>query len=89
MASLERVLANRGRLYFSTPLGRQRLEFNAHRVLGPDTVLSQFQRLRLVSVSYVDDDSRFHENVPPDEIPRQMDYGCGLFEFTKSSTETE
>ncbi len=32
MASLQRVLSPGGRLYFSVPVGRERVEFNAHRV---------------------------------------------------------
>ena len=83
MSSLQRVLAEGGRLYFSVPIGRQRLEFNAHRVLNVETVLAQYNRLRLVSVSFVDDDGDLHEEVSPGQIPGNMEYGCGLFEFTK------
>lgn len=82
MASLQRVLGRGGRLYFSVPIGRERVEFNAHRVFSPRTVLSQFAHLSLVSFSYVDDAGQLHEHCGPMQLPH-LEYGCGLFEFTK------
>src|SRR5205085_2338659 len=38
MRTLARVLANQGRLYFAVPAGRERLEFNAHRVFDPGRI---------------------------------------------------
>lgn len=85
MSSLGRVLAPGGRLYFSTPIGRERVEFNAHRVFALNTVLAQFARLRLLSFSYVDDDGRLHEDVRAGHFPSGADHACGLFEFTKDA----
>jgi hypothetical protein len=82
MASLQRVLCAEGTLYFSVPIGRERVDFNAHRVFQPKTVLSAFSDLLLVSFSYVDDAGHLHENQDPTTIP-EIEYGCGLFEFTK------
>ncbi len=82
MKSLQRVLAPDGRLYFSVPLGRQRVEFNAHRIFDADTILGTFDALALVSFSFVDGRGRIHENVAPDQA-RGIECGCGLFEFTK------
>lgn len=83
MSSLARVLAPGGKLYFSTPIGRERVEFNAQRVFSLQTVLAQFADLLLVSFSYVDDDGCIHEGVEPDNFPWQADLACGLFEFSK------
>ena len=83
MSSLERVLSPRGILYFSVPIGRERLEFNAHRIFDVSTVLTQFKKLRLVSFSYVDDVGELHEDVSPSGVPRSTSCGCGLFEFAK------
>ena len=83
MASLERVLAPGGKLYFSVPVGRERVEFNAHRVFAPKTILNYFPGLELVSFSYVGDDGRLYENVLPPEMPNS-EMACGLFEFTKN-----
>jgi hypothetical protein len=57
---LKRVLKPAGRLYFSVPIGRQRLLFNANRIFQPATVVDAFAPLRLVSFSAVDDADRFH-----------------------------
>lgn len=83
MSSLARVLAPGGSLYFSTPVGRERVEFNAHRIFALHTVLSCFSCLKLVSFSYVDDYGRLFEDVQTEEFPPQADFACGLFEFTK------
>jgi hypothetical protein len=84
MSSLCRVLAPGGRLYFAVPLGPERLEFNAHRVLALRTVLAHFSSLKLISFSYVDSGGWLHEDVAPD-VPADSD-SCGLFEFTKESS---
>jgi hypothetical protein len=84
MDALQRVLAPGGRLYFSVPLGAERVEFNAHRVFAPGTILESFSQLRLVSFSYVGDDEQLYEDREPAEAGR-CTFACGLFEFTKSS----
>lgn len=83
MSALARVLAPGGRLYFSVPLGKERVEFNAHRIFALETVLSHFPALKLVSFSFIDEDIRLHENISPGELPPDPNDGCGLFEFTK------
>lgn len=79
---LQRVLQPRGRLFLSAPVGRERVCFNAHRVHLPTTIQSYFQSLDLVSFSLVDDSGRFTENVHLGSA-LGLEYGCGLFEFTK------
>jgi hypothetical protein len=82
MAALERVLSPGGALYFSVPVGRERVEFNAHRVFAPQTILNSFSQLQLVSFSYVGDDGRLYEGANPGQLPAS-EMACGLFEFTK------
>lgn len=82
MQALERVLVPGGHLYFSVPLGAERLEFNAHRVFATESVLSAFSGLDLASFSVVDGSGRFLGRVAPDELSAGFS-GCGLFEFTK------
>jgi hypothetical protein len=79
---LQRTVADGGKLYLSTPIGRERVCFNAHRVFAPETILSWFGQLHLMNFSYVSDDGTFHENVSPTHVP-QLDYGCGFFEFRR------
>lgn len=82
MKSLQRVLAPKGRLYFAVPVGQERVEFNAHRVFAPSTILDTFDALQLVSFSAVDDAANFYEKVEP-EFVQNANFACGLFEFTK------
>ena len=84
MNNLQRVLSPGGRLYFSVPIGRERVEFNAHRVFDIRTVLKSLSGLSLVSFAFVGDDGCLYENVDPVKTPNS-NYACGLFEFTKPS----
>lgn len=79
---LQRVIAVGGTLYLTTPIGRERVCFNAHRVFAPATILSWFSQLRLVDFCYVSDDGILHEKASPEHVP-QLDYGCGFFEFRR------
>lgn len=82
MESLERVLAPGGKLYFSVPIGPERLTFNANRVFAPDTIIRKFKNLKLVSYSAVVNGKALHENVPYGDYLNNG-ISCGLFEFTK------
>jgi SAM-dependent methyltransferase len=82
MRALVSVLGPGGILYLAVPIGVERLEFNAHRVFAPSTILQALAGLRLVSFSAIDDEGHYHEDVSPDAFV-QMWYACGLFEFTK------
>ena len=79
---LQRVICPGGTLYLSTPIGRERVCFNAHRVFAPTTILSWFSQLQLEGFSYVSDDGRFFENASPKHVPL-FEYGCGFFEFRR------
>jgi SAM-dependent methyltransferase len=84
MATLARVLATGGHLYFSVPIGEERVEFNAHRVFAPETILRTFEAhgLRLVAFSAIDDGGRWIEEAAIVSFATAR-YSCGLFEFTK------
>lgn len=79
---LARLVAPGGRLYLSTPVGRERVCFNAHRVFAPDTIASMFTGLELVEFSCVDDSGRYREHIAPRTVTG-FDYGCGLFVFER------
>jgi hypothetical protein len=82
IAALQRILAPGGRLYFSVPIGRERVIFNAERVFSPRTILAAFRELRLVSFSAVDERGRLVEDADPARFEDCGD-SCGLFELTK------
>lgn len=82
-AELQRVLAPGGTLYLSTPIGRERVCFNAHRVFSVATIQRLFSDLRLAELSYVDDSGKLHTGVSPHLVPF-LEYGCGFFEFKRA-----
>lgn len=83
-AELVRVLAPGGRLYVSAPVGRERTCFNAHRVFAPEPLLAMFAPLRFEGFALVDDAGRYRDPAPT-ESARALEYGCGMFEFSKAS----
>jgi len=52
---LSRVLAPGGNLYLGTPIGQERLCFDAHRVFSVKTILEIFSNLDLLEFSVIDD----------------------------------
>jgi len=81
---LARVLAPRGNLYFSVPVGKPRLCFNAHRIHSPQQILDYFCDLKLVQFSGIDDKEIFKQNIDPSNLA-DASYACGLFHFVKQS----
>jgi hypothetical protein len=82
------MLKTGGNLYFSVPIGPQRIEFNAHRVFSVNYLLGLIDgRYKIKSFSYVDDNGKLFSNVALEK--RAVDenffcrYGCGIFELTK------
>lgn len=82
-AELQRILSPGGRLYFSLPVGRSRVCFNAHRVHAPRQIVEYFAELELEEFSIVSDDYRLALDADLDAAA-QMDYGCGLFVFCRT-----
>ncbi len=84
-SELKRVLANGGNLFFSLPVGKPRVCFNAHRIHDPKTIIDYFIGLELVEFSGVHDDGHFVERVSLDEFSGSH-YACGMFWFQKKQT---
>jgi len=88
--ALQKILQPRGILYLSVPIGRERIEFNAHRIFSIRTVLEMISPwFVLESFSFIDDEGHLHADQP---ITAQamndsygLDYGCGVFELRKRS----
>ena len=81
-AELSHCLAKGGNLYFSLPVGRPRLCFNAHRIHSPGKILEYFSDLKLVEFSGTDETKTFHTDIDID-ILSDCKYACGMFWFTK------
>ncbi|MBL7107346.1 MAG: DUF268 domain-containing protein [Phycisphaerae bacterium] len=81
-AELSRCLAKGGNLFFSLPVGKPRLCFNAHRIHSPRQILDYFGGLKLIELSGSDDNKNFIENIDI-EILENSRYACGMLWFTK------
>lgn len=81
---LARVLAPAGQLLMVVPVGRPRVNFNAHRVYSYEHVLKLFSGLSLDSVSLICDNHKtgIIDN-PPIELISKQEWGCGCFVFKK------
>ena len=82
LGELARVLAPGGRLYLSTPVGRERVCFNAHRVFSPMSIAGALPGLKVERFATVDDDGNYMDNAELTGTGN-MNYGCGMFCFTK------
>lgn len=86
--NIHKVLKPNGKFYFLVPIGRQRIEFNAHRVFDICYLLDLLQdKFDLVSFSYVDDKGDLFENFELVNEKIKANYGCyfgfGIFELIK------
>ena len=86
IAELKRVLAVGGTLLLVVPIGRPRIEFNAHRVYSYEQVLGCFAELELKQFSLIPDSESDGGLIPfasKDLVDAQR-YGCGCFWFVKN-----
>lgn len=86
--NMHQMLKKGGKLYFSVPIGIQRIEFNAHRVFSMVNLLEMIEgRYRLDAFSFVDDAGNLIRNPVMSEENVSINfgcrYGCGIFELTK------
>lgn len=80
LAQIARILKTGGRLYLSTPVGRERVEFNAHRIFSAATVLSWFREGWSIERSAVIDDALHVRESDGSEALRESacDTGVGI-----------
>lgn len=79
LEQLKRMVAPGGRLYLSTPIGPQRVEFNAHRVFAASTVAGWFaDGWEIERFAVIDDDNRMHESVAWQGAELESNFGCHL-----------
>lgn len=89
LENLKNILKKNGIFYFSTPIGEQRIEFNAHRVFSMSYLLNYFEKdFSLLEFSFVDDNGDFFENVEINKTKIKNNfgcsYGCGMFILKKN-----
>lgn len=86
--NIKKILKPNGTLYLSVPIGPERIEFNAHRVFNPITIIKMLEPdFILKAFSYVDDHGDLHKNIELENKGFQdsfnCHYGCGIFIFKK------
>lgn len=85
------LVAPGGILYVGLPLGPQRVEFNAHRVIAAATVPAILaDSFVLERFSYIDDAGEFHEDAgfatADVNINFKCHHGCGIYELRKAGS---
>lgn len=86
--NISKILVSGGTFYFSVPIGRQRIEFNAHRVFSIEYLLQLLSgKFILNTFSYIDDKGDFFENEELTEHAIKSNFscnfGCGIFILKK------
>ena len=86
--NLHQMLKPNGKFYFSAPIGKQRIEFNAHRVFNIKYLLQILgDKFSIEAFHYVDDNGDLFKNVNLSEESVDTNfnckYGCGIFELIK------
>jgi len=79
---LKRIIITGGDLLFVAPVGRPKIEFNAHRIYSFENIMEYFHPFQLQQFSLVPDKGGFIENADPGLVKLQR-YGCGCFWFKK------
>ena len=83
--NIQRKLKKGGALYISVPIGKERVEFNAHRVFYSSTIIGCFSSLQMREFSCVAD-GKIEYNVgihKYDNDSHNGEYRYGLFYFIK------
>lgn len=80
LAQITRMINPGGRLYLSTPVGRERVEFNAHRIFSVATVLSWFlEGWSIERSAVIDDELRVTESDGSEALREAVcDTGVGI-----------
>ncbi len=82
---LQRVVARGGSLLFVVPIGKPRIQFNAHRIYSYQMIMEMFPELTLKEFSLIPDNALQHGmiyNATEAQSDAQV-YGCGCFWFVK------
>lgn len=78
-SSVLSLLAPGGVLYLSVPIGKRRVEFNAHRVFDPSDIPALGEgRLTLERFDYVGDDGALRQRASIGDAAG-LRYGCGIY----------
>lgn len=87
IAELQRVVAPGGSILFVAPIGRPRVQFNAHRVYSAAHIRGYFKTMELVEFALIPDGRHKLGLVvnPDDSFVDSQKYGCGCFWFRRAA----
>ena len=88
VSNLIKILKNNGILYLSTPIGKERIYYNANWVFNPNTLLNLFQlnNIKLIDFYYIKDGNTVNfPNLSEKNIIDiiENEYGLGIFILKK------
>ncbi len=85
-SNIQKKLKSGGRFYLSLPVGKERVEFNAHRVFYASTVIDCFHELQLQEFSCACEGKvEYHVDIHKyDQDTHNGEYRYGLFSFVKA-----
>lgn len=83
--NIQKKLKRGGRLYISVPVGKERVEFNAHRIFYASTIIECFKDLKLMEFSCTaqGEMERMEDVHKYDHDPHDGEFRYGLFYFVK------
>jgi hypothetical protein len=89
IANMARLVASGGRFYLSTPIGRERVEFNANRVFDPRTIVrcAGANGLQLHELTVITTNGELSQADLSEESLQRLalaHYNLGVFTFRKS-----
>lgn len=88
LSNMANLLSSGGVFYLSVPIGRARVQFNAHRVFDPFALikLAEQNKLSLESFAFIDRSDVLNESAAPEQdfkILSECNYALGIFIFRK------
>jgi hypothetical protein len=85
LAELQRVVSTNGSLLLVVPVGKPRIQFNAHRIYDPLMIENALDELSLVSWAVLPDDHSLGLiEQPGRELVLDQKYACGCFWFRRT-----
>lgn len=83
--NIQRKITDGGNLYISVPVGKERVEYNAHRIFYPKTIVDSFNKMKLIefSVATIEGIEKKPDIHKFDDDPHNGEYRYGLFHFMK------
>lgn len=82
ISELQRVTMQGGGILFVVPVGKPKVEFNAHRIYSYEQIIDLFTECTLKEFSLIPDNGYMEMNADP-ALAKEQSFGCGCFWFVK------